>query len=73
MPGPIWILLRGLHRVKALCRSEAGTHQKTQDGMLNKNTDSAHSAWLTPASSYPFCALASLSIKNGFSNTYLLG
>lgn len=39
MPGPMWILLGALHRVKALCRSEAGLHPKIQDGTVNKDTD----------------------------------
>lgn len=39
MPEPPWILLRGLLRAKALCRNEAGTDKKTQDGTVNKNTD----------------------------------
>lgn len=37
MPGPLWILLRGLRRVKALCRNEAGTSKKAPGGMVNKN------------------------------------
>lgn len=39
MPEPPWILLRGLLRAKALCRNEAGTNKKTQDGTVTKNTD----------------------------------
>lgn len=39
MPEPPWILLRRLLRAKALCRNEAGTNKKTQDGIVNKNTD----------------------------------
>lgn len=73
MPRLLWIFPRGLLRVKALCRNEAG--RSHQDGTVTENTGPAHTARLyvpAPASSYPFGALASLSIKNGFSNTHSL-
>lgn len=56
MPGPLWLLLRGLLRVKALCWNEAG-NQKDPGRLGNKDTDFTHTVWAqlpAPASSYPF-------------------